>query len=282
MGIVIARHYGAKEEKLLKRSVAATLVIGLVLSGLVMVLGHVGLPSLLDFLGTPAAIVDQSYSYIYLILMGIGITFAYNLGAGLLRAIGNSLVALYFLIFSVCLNVVLDLYFITQLGLGVQSAGLATIISQGVSAVLCYWYIWKKVPILIPKKAHLTWNKGIYADLLGQGLSMGLMFSIVSVGTVILQTAINDFGVLIIGAQTTARRLMALSLMPLTAIAASMTTFVSQNLGEAAGADCAWDQTSLLAGLDFGDCCNAPALPLWPLPGWLGVWVHRVGTLSQR
>lgn len=231
MGIIIARHYGARHGDMIKKSVASTLVIGLVLSLGVMLLGHFGLYPLLTILGTPAAIIDQSFSYIYLILMGVGVTFAYNLGAGLLRAIGNSLVALYFLIFSACLNVVLDLYFITQLGLGVQSAGLATIISQGVSAVLCYCYIWKKVHLLIPEKRHFIWDKDLVMDLLGQGLSMGLMFSIVSIGTVILQTAINGFGVLIIGAQTTARRIMALSLMPLTSTAASMTTFVSQNLG---------------------------------------------------
>lgn len=231
MGIVIARHYGAKDEDQLKKSVVAALVVALVLSSLMMLFGHLGLSYLLEFIGTPAGILDQSYSYIYLILMGTGITFAYNLGAGLLRSIGNSLVALYFLVFSACLNVVLDLYFITQLGLGVQSAGLATIISQGVSVGLCYWYIWKKVPLLIPEKRHLVGNKEIYKDLLSQGLSMGIMFSIVSIGTVILQTAINGFGVLIIGAQTTARRLLALSLMPMTSVSASMTTFVSQNLG---------------------------------------------------
>lgn len=231
MGVVIARHYGAKNEALLKQSVAATLVIGFVLSVLVMGLGFLGLRPLLVFLGTPAAILDQSYRYISLILMGVGVTFAYNLGAGLLRAIGNSLTALYILVFAACLNVALDLYFISQLGLGVQSAGLATMISQGFSALVCLAYIVKKVPILVPKRSDFFWDKATYGDLLGQGLSMGLMFSIVSVGTVILQTAINGFGVLIIAAQTTARRLMALSLMPLTSIAASMTTFVSQNLG---------------------------------------------------
>ncbi|MFA9413093.1 MATE family efflux transporter [Streptococcus sp. E29BA] len=231
MGIVIARHYGAKNEEELKRSVVATAIIGLGLSGLVMLGGNLGLRPLLQLLGTPADILEQSYSYIYLIMMGVGVTFAYNLGAGLLRAIGDSLVALYFLIFSACLNIALDLFFITQLHLGVQSAGLATILSQGLSSVLCFRYIARRVPVLVPKQRHLVWDKGLYQDLLGQGLSMGLMFSIVSIGTVILQTAINGFGVLIIAAQTTARRIMAFSLQPLTATAASMTTFVSQNVG---------------------------------------------------
>lgn len=231
MGIVIARQYGAREEEQVKRSVAAASLISLVLSAVMMTLGLLGIRPLLGLLGTPAAIAEQSYSYISLILMGIGVTFAYNLGAGLLRAIGNSLTALYILVFAAFLNIVLDFYFITQLNLGVRSAGFATIISQGLAALLCVIYIAKKVPILVPQKEHVVWDKGLYGELLSQGLAMGLMFTIVSIGTVTLQTAINSFGVLIIGAQTTARRLMALSLMPMTAVAASMTTFVSQNLG---------------------------------------------------
>ena len=136
MGVVIARYYGAKDFRKLRQSVAATAVIGLGLSALVMILGHFGLYPLLRFLGTPTSIIGQSYQYISMIVSCVGITLGYNLCAGLLRAVGDSLTALYFLIFSALVNIVLDLFFITQLHLGVQSAGLATIISQGLSALL--------------------------------------------------------------------------------------------------------------------------------------------------
>ena len=96
---------------------------------------------------------------------------------------------------------VLDLYFITQLHLGVQSAGLATIISQGLSAILCFYYIRKSVPELLPQFKHFKWDKALYADLLEQGLAMGLMSSIVSIGSVILQSSVNTFGAVIISAQ---------------------------------------------------------------------------------
>ena len=137
MGVVIARYYGAQDYRKLRQSVAATVVIGLGLSALVMILGHFGLYPLLRFLGTPASIIRQSYQYISMIVSCVGVTLGYNLCAGLLRAVGDSLTALYFLIFSALVNIVLDLFFITQLHLGVQSAGLATIISQGLSAILC-------------------------------------------------------------------------------------------------------------------------------------------------
>ena len=231
MGIVIARHYGAGNYEKLKSAVAATFVIGGVLSIVIAVLGNFTLYPLLKLLGTPSNIIAQSYEYIYLIVVFVGVAFAYNLCAGLLRAVGDSKAALYFLIFSAIINIILDIYFIAYLHMGVRSAGVATIISQGVSAVLCFTYIRKKTPFLIPSKKHFTWNKKLYVDLLGQGMSMGLMFSVVSIGTVILQTSINALGSTIISAQTSARRIMIFALLPIIAMNATVTTFTSQNFG---------------------------------------------------
>ena len=231
MGVVIARCFGAQDMSQLKRAVASTLVIGFGLSLMVSTLGHFGMYPLLEFLGTPTEIIDLSYQYIHMIVLCVGVTFAYNLCAGLLRAVGDSQAALYFLIFSALVNIMLDLFFITQLHLGVQSAGLATIISQGLSAILCYFYIRKRANFLLPKRKHFIWDKELYLDLLGQGLAMGLMTSIVSIGTVTLQTSINALGATIISAQTSARRIMSFSMLPVSAIASSLTTFTSQNLG---------------------------------------------------
>ena len=231
MGIVIARHYGAGNYEKLKRAVAATFVIGGVLSVIIAVLGNFTLYPLLELLGTPSNIIDQSYEYSYLIVVFVGVTLAYNLCAGLLRAVGDSKAALYFLIFAAIINTVLDIYFIAYLHMGVRSAGVATIISQGISAVLCFNYIRRKTPFLIPTKKHFTWNKKLYSDLFSQGLAMGLMFSVVSIGTVILQTSINALGPVIISAQTSARRIMMFSLLPVGSMSATITTFTSQNFG---------------------------------------------------
>ena len=231
MGVIIARCFGAKDMEQLKHAVASTIMIGLGLSLIVSTVGHFGMYPLLEFLGTPVEIIDLSYQYIHMIVLCVGVTFAYNLCAGLLRAVGDSQAALYFLIFSAIINIILDIFFITQLHLGVQSAGLATIISQGLSAVLCFFYIKKKADFLIPQKKHFTWDKELYLDLLGQGMAMGLMTSIVSIGTVTLQTSINALGATIISAQTSARRIMSFSMLPVSSIASSLTTFTSQNLG---------------------------------------------------
>ena len=231
MGVIIARCFGAKDMDQLKHAVASTITIGLGLSLIVSTVGHFGMYPLLEFLETPTEIIDLSYQYIHMIVLCVGVTFAYNLCAGLLRAVGDSQAALYFLIFSAIVNIILDIFFITQLHLGVQSAGLATIISQGLSAILCYFYIRKRANFLLPQRKHFTWDKELYLDLLGQGLAMGLMTSIVSIGTVTLQTSINALGATIISAQTSARRIMSFSMLPVSAIASSLTTFTSQNLG---------------------------------------------------
>ena len=194
-------------------------------------IGVVGLYPLLQFLGTPPAIIAQSYLYISTIVNGVAVTFAYNLCAGLLRAVGDSLAALYFLIIAAILNILLDLYFITQLHLGVQSAGIATIIAQSFSALLCFFYIRKKVPFLLPNRNDFVWDQRLYQDLISQGFTMGLMSSIVSIGTVILQSAINKLGMTIISAHISARRIMSFALLPMAAISTSMTTFTSQNFG---------------------------------------------------
>ena len=231
MGIIIARSYGAKNGNKLRKSVAATTIIGGILSLLVIFIGVFALYPLLQFLGTPSGILNQSYLYISTIVNGVAVTFAYNLCAGLLRAIGDSLAALYFLIIAAILNILLDLFFITQLHLGVQSAGIATIIAQSTSAILCFLYILKKVPFLVPKSKDFVWDQRLYQDLISQGLTMGLMSSIVSIGTVILQSAINKLGMTIISTQISARRIMSFALLPMGAISTSMTTFISQNFG---------------------------------------------------
>lgn len=154
-----------------------------------------------------------------MIVSCVGVSLGYNLCAGLLRAVGDSLTALYFLIFSALVNIILD-FFITQLHLGVQSAGLATIISQGLSAILCLYYIKKKVTFLLLHKSDFVLDSSLYLDLFGQGMAMGLMNSIVSIGTVTLQYAINGFCPLIISAQVAARRIMSFAVLPLTSLAA--------------------------------------------------------------
>lgn len=232
LSIVAARGYGSGNQELLKKSVAGSIAVGAGITAALMVISGLFLHPLLKLLGTPSDILEESYSYISLITLFIGVMFAYNLLAGLLRAIGNSMVPLIFLILSSVLNIILDLYFITGLHMGIRGAAAATVIAQGISAILCAMYIAKCCPILIPKKCHFRAGARLYKELIGQGLSMGLMVGIVSTGTVILQAGINNLGdYRLIAAQTSARKLQSFCNMPLTSLGLALSTFVSQNRG---------------------------------------------------
>ena len=194
LAIVAARAYGAGDDDQLKQTVAGSIVIGII-----------------DF--------------------GVIVMFAYNLCAGLLRAIGNSFMPLVFLILSSVLNVILDLWFIAALGMGVAGAGVATVISQGVSVALCILYVFRSARLLLPEKKHFHVESRLYWELFSQSISMGLMSSIVSAGSVVLQYGINGLGTLVIAGHTAARKLFAFTDMPLTAMASACSTYVSQNYG---------------------------------------------------
>lgn len=231
LAVVTARCFGSGDMHYLKKSVASSLCIGLISSVLITVAGGMSLKPLLELLNTPAEILEESYSYVSVIVWFTIVMFAYNLCAAMLRAIGNSIMPLVFLIFSSVVNVGLDILFISKFSMGVRGAAVATVIAQGISVVLCLVYIWKHAKILLPEKEHFTYEKDLYAELAGQGLSMGLMGSIVSTGTVILQYGINGFGTLVIAGHTAARKIQAFLGMLFGTTATAIATFSSQNRG---------------------------------------------------
>lgn len=231
MGIVVARHFGAGDIEKIKKAVAGSIVIGSVLSLAVMLVGGVWLYGLLRLVHIPENIINEAYSYIYIIMIFFFLTFFYNWSASMLRAIGNSLTPLLILLLTSVINIGLDILFITKFNSGIKGAAIATVISQAISALLCIVYMYIKADILIPKLKHFKYNYYVYADLSTQGFAMGFMSSIVSIGTVILQTAVNGMGVTIIAAQTTGRRIMFFLMMPMSSLATALTTFVSQNFG---------------------------------------------------
>lgn len=231
LAVVTARSFGSGDREHLKKSVASAIVIGACITLAITVLVRFILYPFLRVLNTPPEIIDQSYAYVSTITLFIVVMFAYNLCAGLLRAIGNSVMPLVFLILSSILNIALDLFFITRLHMGVCGAAVATVIAQGVSVVCCLIYIGKKARILIPGRMHFIWNKELYQEMLAQGLSMGLMSCIVTSGTAILQSGINNLGYLVIAGHTAARKLYQFLMMPNIAMNQTVSTFVSQNYG---------------------------------------------------
>ena len=231
LAVVTARSFGCGDREYLKKSVASAIVIGVCITAAITVLVRFILYPFLEVLNTQADIIDQAYDYVSAITLFIAVMFAYNLCAGLLRAVGNSVMPLVFLVLSSILNIVLDLFFITRLHMGVRGAAAATVIAQGVSVVCCLIYIGKRAKMLIPERKHFVWDKGLYREMTAQGLSMGFTSCIVTSGTAILQFGINNLGYLVIAGHTAARKLFQFLLMPNIAINQTVSTFVSQNYG---------------------------------------------------
>lgn len=234
LAIVTARSFGSGDHELLKKSVAASLIIGLVSSLIMSVVAMIALKPLLVAIKVDAAMMPQAYAYISCIIICLIVMFAYNLAAGLLRAIGNSFMPLVFLVFSSLLNIGLDLLCIQVLHMGVRGAAVATVLSQGISVVLCVVYIMKETRILVPAKSHFMFDGALYQELIGQGYSMAMMTAIVNAGSVILQSGINGIDAgsgYIIAGHTAARRLYMFFNMPFVAMAQAVATFVSQNKG---------------------------------------------------
>jgi len=230
-GIVAARYYGAGNQDVLKRTVAGAIVVGVLLTLFISVTASIFMIPLLKLINIPVDIIDTAYSYISILTVFLIVTFTYNLCAGLLQAIGDSTMPLLFLIISSILNIVFDIIFITNFNMGVRGAAAATVVAQSISTALCLFYIYKRCRILIPRKDHFNYNTALYKELIAQGFSMGIMMSIVSLGTVVLQSAINGLGYLVIAGHITARRINSFCMMPMNTIAIALSTFVSQNKG---------------------------------------------------
>lgn len=230
-GIVMSQIFGAKDMPEMKRAVAATIVLNIATTVVLTVAVLPFLHVLLKLLDTPQAIYDMAYQYIFVILAGMTATISYNMCAGFMRAVGNSQTPLYFLILSCVINVVLDILFIMGLHLGVKGAALATVAAQVISTILCVIYIIKKYRMYMPEKKDWHLSADLVVRMFSTGLSMGLMSSVLAVGTIILQKAINNLGKDIITAHTASRRIFEFLMMPLSSISTACATFVGQNFG---------------------------------------------------
>lgn len=230
-GLITARHYGANDPRQVKKSVAAVVLLGGGIAVLLTVLSVGFLIPLLRALNTPEQLLSQSAAYFRIILLGLTASILYNGCAAVLRAVGDTITPLVFLVMSTLLNVGLDLFFVCILHAGVVGAALATVLSQIVAGVLCVLYIHRKYEILHPGREDFKLSPWMAGQMLSAGLSMGFMMSLVNFGSVILQSVINTFGEATILAHTAARRLTELFMLPFSVFGTTMATFSSQNWG---------------------------------------------------
>lgn len=229
--ILIAQNFGAKRYDRMRHYLAMSIYLCVAF----VVVMTIGLEAanypILRLMNAPEEIIGDIGGYMAVIYAGLAVTAAYNGLAAVLRALGDSRSPLYFLIISAVINVILDIVFILYGGMGVVGCGYATVIAQGISALLCLIYIIRKFDILKLGRTDFKVSWFSMGQLLALGIPMGLQFSITAIGTIIVQGAINSLGAVYIAAFSAAGKIQNIVATVFVAFGATIATFVGQNRG---------------------------------------------------
>lgn len=229
--IIVAKNFGAGEHDEMRRTIARMLTFAAAVTAALILFATVFIDSLMRLLDVRDDILAEAKSYLFIVALGLVVTLLYNFEASILRAVGDSVIPLIILIISTVLNIGLDLLLVCVFKTGVIGAALATVAAQAISAVVCLVYLIRRRPMLLVKRKDFTFTTQSTKELLGAGLGMALMYSIVDIGSIVLQNGINGFGKDIITAHTAARKIFSLTIMPYSAVSATLVTYCSQNRG---------------------------------------------------
>ncbi len=231
LSIITAQKFGAQDTEGIKRSFAVSILLSAAVTVVMTALSLVLVRSILEVLHTPPEIIDDAASYLFIIFCGTGASVLYNLSSNMLRALGDAKTPLYFLVLACCTNIVLDLVFILVFHMGVSGAGLATILSQLFSGICCFIFIKKRMPLLWVEKRHFAECLGEMRRHLVTALPMAFQMSIIAVGALILQFALNGLGAVSVAAYTAAQKIDSIATMPVNSLGATMATYAAQNYG---------------------------------------------------
>ncbi len=229
--VPVAQRFGARDYDGMRRFVFCAYVLAAATALVMTSLCAFFCDEILRILKTPKDIFCDARLYLFTLFLGTPFIIFYNWLSSLLRAVGDSKTPFAFLVFSTMLNVALDLLFIVAFGWGVFGAAFATVISLFASGLLCVLYIRAKFEILRLKKADRVFDKKCAATLIKIGVPMGLQFSITAIGSMIMQAANNALGTVYVSAFSAASKIKQFAISPFDALAASVSTFASQNYG---------------------------------------------------
>ncbi len=229
--IMVSQYFGAKDREKLSNTIGACITLTAIASIIIMIIGPLVTRPMLRLLNTPASIIDWSAGYLIIFFLGIVGFSYYNILSGVLRGLGDSLSALVFLLVSTALNIVLDIIFITRFNMGVPGVALATVIAQGISAILCFLKLLSMKDLFEINLKYLKLNKEYAHRLIKLGLPSGLTQGIFSLAMIIVQSLTNTFGEMIIAANVIIMRVDGFAMMPNFSFGSAMTTYTGQNIG---------------------------------------------------
>lgn len=230
-GVVISQYYGAHRYEDVQRTVHTAIVMTLLLGVLFTAVGIGMTPYMLALMKTPQDVLPESKTYLYIYFSGILGLMLYNIGAGILRAVGDSQRPFYFLVACAVMNTVLDLFFVLKLGMGVEGVALATILAQGVSAGLILVTLLRTDECIRVQLRKLRIHWDILGKIFRVGIPAAIQMAITAFSNIFVQSYINFFGGDCMSGWTTYAKVDQLLFLPMQSIALASTTFVGQNLG---------------------------------------------------
>lgn len=229
--IPIAQSFGANDYKRMRHYVMMSVYLCILWSIGITIVSSLSLKTILTLMKTPKVNFMYAYNYMIIILLGMFTNVAYNMTSAILRSLGDSKTPLLFLIIASALNIILDLIFILNFNMGVSGAAWATVISQGISALLCIIFIAKKFPILKMSKEDLPYSQKSSNHLTKISLPMATQFSVIAIGSILLQSAVNALGEIAVAAYSVACKVEQLAIQPFTTLGIAAATYTGQNLG---------------------------------------------------
>ncbi len=248
-GVVVARYYGAKDFDPMRKAIHTAIAFGLVTGVVLTILGITFTPTILRWMGTPAEVLPQSIEYFRWYFSGAVFTVMYNIFVGILHAVGDSRHPLYYLIFSASLNVVLDMVLVTTVWKSVGAAALATTVSQGVSAFLCFFHLIRIDAPYRVKVKEVRFDKHSFFEIVKYGIPSGIQNSVIALANVFVQSNINSFGKSAMAGCGSYSKLEGFAFLPVTCFTQALSTFVGQNLG-------ARKHDRVKRGVGFGIACS--------------------------
>lgn len=230
-GVVISKYFGAKNYAAVDKAVHTNFLFGIIASVLATGVGLAIVPWLLRLMKTPDEVMPESLTYLRIYFAGVSTIIMYNIGMAIMRALGDSIHPLYYLILSSIVNIILDLLFVAVLGWGVAGAGIATVIAQGISAILCIVRMCRLDGIGRLRLSSLKYYPDYMGEVIAQGLPNGVQNSVISIGNMVVQTNINSFGSYAMSGVGAYSKIEGFAFLPITSMSISLPTFIGQNLG---------------------------------------------------
>ena len=227
----VAQRFGAKDYDGLRKYVGNSAILAAIIAVVLTLVTTLLCRNILEWMQTPADIIDDAYNYILVTFVGIPVIMLYNILSGYIRALGDSTTPVIYLVISFFLNIGLDILFIVPFQMGVFGASLATVLSQLISGVLCFLHILFKFDLLHLSKDDWRLNPQYVRAILSMGLPMGLQYSITAIGSVILQSCVNPLGSVAVASMTASGKISGFMMCPLDALGSTMATYGGQNVG---------------------------------------------------